>query len=149
MTTIAANKTSIACDLMMTHSSGLALKSSSKVLEVPGHLAQEMFGVKKALIGFAGSTEEWGNVVNFIAMGGEGKLPRLRHTELLMLNPEGLWHSVSLSNWTKVNDPYFSIGSGMQYAMGALASGKSPLEACKVAAKFDKSTGIGFKEFKL
>lgn len=35
----------------------------------------------------------------------------------------------------------FAIGSGCKYAMAAMACGKTPAEAVKVAAKFDCFTG--------
>ena len=33
------------------------------------------------------------------------------------------------------------IGSGREYALGALAAGASPIEAMKIAAKYDRYTG--------
>jgi hypothetical protein len=35
----------------------------------------------------------------------------------------------------------FAIGSGCKYAMAAMACGKTPAEAVKIAAKFDSFTG--------
>lgn len=35
----------------------------------------------------------------------------------------------------------FAIGSGSRYAMAAMACGKTPAEAVKIAAKFDPFTG--------
>lgn len=37
--------------------------------------------------------------------------------------------------------PFFAIGSGRDYAMGAMAMGASAEEAVRIAARFDESTG--------
>lgn len=41
----------------------------------------------------------------------------------------------------------FAIGSGAKYAMAAMACGKTPAEAVKVAAKFDPFTGGAVRSF--
>lgn len=41
----------------------------------------------------------------------------------------------------------FAIGSGAKYAMAAMACGKTPAEAVRVAAKFDPFTGGAVRSF--
>lgn len=41
----------------------------------------------------------------------------------------------------------FAIGSGSKYAMAAMACGKTPAEAVKIAAKFDCFTGGAVRSF--
>ena len=42
---------------------------------------------------------------------------------------------------------FYAIGSGGEYALGSLHSGKSPMDAIIVAAKLDPKTGGHFQEF--
>ena len=41
----------------------------------------------------------------------------------------------------KVNEAVYSVGSGSQYAMGAMAAGATPKQAMEIAASFDTQTG--------
>lgn len=147
MTTIAANKNSIACDLQFTHSSGLKFKGKSKILKLSTEMSESLFGADKAFIGFCGSGDTWGNVVHWLIVP-EGKPPRCRDIEFLALDSnKNIYHGTNLSNWMIIAEPFFSIGSGMQYAIGALTAGKTPKEAIKVASKHDPMTGMGFHEY--
>lgn len=64
-------------------------------------------------------------------------------------SPNGLMIEVSTgkcwnldgSLWMPVTEPYFAIGSGRDYAMGAMAMEASAIEAINVAAKHDAYTG--------
>lgn len=108
-----------------------------------------MFGCPYAYVGLAGKVSDWGEVVSWFA-DPEQDVPRIKGVEFLLLSSKGqLYHGSSLKQWMKLEEPFFSIGSGMDYAMGAMATGKDPLEAVKVAAKFDPMTGMGFQQFKI
>lgn len=147
MTTIAASRThkNIACDLQFTHASGLKFKGNSKILTVPEPVAKQMFGSSKVFIGFCGNADVWGNIVSWI-LCPEGKQPRCKDIEFLALTGDNkLYHGTNLNNWLRLDVPHFSIGSGMQYAMGAMESGKPPKEAIKAASKYDIHTGMGVK----
>ena len=149
MTTIAANKTEMACDLQATHSGGVKFKIATKIIDVPTENAMKLFGTKRALIGFCGSVDTWGEVVGWFHIP-EGKPPKCRGIEMLMLNEnKELWHATNLVNWTELKVNEFAIGSGMQFAIAAMDTGKSPLEACKLASKYDPNTGMGYKVYKL
>jgi hypothetical protein len=43
----------------------------------------------------------------------------------------------------KVEQPFFAIGSGRDFALAAMALGRSAAEAVEVAARFDTGTGNG------
>lgn len=46
------------------------------------------------------------------------------------------------SSWkTKPMDGMYALGSGSEYALGAMAAGASPEEAVRIAMKFDTKTG--------
>ncbi len=148
MTTIACNKTSIASDLQFTHSAGVKFKGGSKILEVSSELSRAMFNCDKAFLGFCGNADAWGRVVSWFSSPTE-KRPKCKNLEFLLLTNKGdIYHATNLTNWMKLNEPYFSIGSGMHFAIGAMASGKTPKEACIVASKYDPNTGFGAKEYK-
>jgi ATP-dependent protease HslVU (ClpYQ) peptidase subunit len=63
--------------------------------------------------------------------------------------PNGLMVEVSTgrcwnldgSLWLPVSEPYFAIGSGRDYAMGAMAHGATAIEAVNIAAKHDAHSG--------
>lgn len=147
MTTIACTRTSIACDLQFTYAGKTKFKGYTKIFEPDSEVSQELFGIKRCYIGFSGSTVEWGNVVNYL-LYPEGNLPRLRDIEFLMLtDKKKILHSMNLRNWMLIPDKYFSIGSGMQFAMGAMAAGGTAEDAIKSAIKHDPMTGFGVKHY--
>ena len=43
----------------------------------------------------------------------------------------------------EVNMPFWAIGCGAEYAMGAMAAGKTADEAVKIACRFDINCGLG------
>lgn len=150
MTTIAAStKTmSIASDLQFTYNAAVKFKGGSKILEVSNELSRAMFNCDKAFLGFCGNADAWGRVVSWFASPTERK-PKCKNLEFLLLTNKGdIYHATNLTNWMRLDEPHFSIGSGMHFAIGAMAAGKSPKEACIVAAKHDIHTGFGAKEYK-
>ena len=139
----------MACDLQFTHRSGMKIKGFTKIAEVNPKLCEEMFGCKKAYVGFSGNADVWSNVVVWLD-NPEDKPPKCRGLEMLLLTDKGhIYHGTNLTNWMRLNEEFFSIGAGMQYAMTAMALGKSPKEAVLVASKYDPSTGMGAKEYKV
>jgi hypothetical protein len=150
MTTIAASvKTgTIAGDRQYTYSGTTKFLGAPKVIAISDKLSAEMFGVPRTLIGFAGNADVWGQVVTFFA-DPTRKLPKLRNIEFLMLNKNGIYHATTMENWTLLNEKHFAIGSGMNFAMASMESGKTPKEACKVASKYDVMTGLGYTELTL
>jgi hypothetical protein len=112
-------------------------------------IAKDMFGVEKAYIGFSGSADEWPDVVSWFANPTK-RQPKCSAIEFILLTDEKkIYHATNMRNWLEIVEPHFAIGSGMQYAIAAMESGKTPIEACKVASKFDRNTGLGYKQYKL
>jgi hypothetical protein len=58
----------------------------------------------------------------------------------LIIWPHGVVGWCSRGAWP-VSEPFYTLGSGEQYAMGALAMGATAEEAVRVAMRFDVSTG--------
>jgi hypothetical protein len=69
--------------------------------------------------------------------------------EILQLSPEGLFFWGSEMIAIPIMLPYFAIGSGGHYALGAMECGADLTHAIKVASKYDSSTGHGISLIKL
>jgi len=151
MTTIVASTAhkSIACDLQFTKGNH-KFKGSSKILSLEGSVPQNMFGVDKCFIGFAGNTSAWGTIVSFFALGAEGNPPKCKNIEFLMLTDKNhIHHSMDLRNWMYIPEKHFAIGSGSDFAIGAMAAGSTPKEAVMLASKHDTHTGLGCKVYSI
>jgi hypothetical protein len=131
----------------MTYRGNLKMKTKTKVLALSGTVPQQMFGVDKAFIGFAGNADDWGEVVAWFS-DPSTKPPRCRGIEFLMLtDKKKMYHATNLKNWMEIPDKHFAIGSGMNFAIASMTLGKSPKEAVLVASKHDLGTGMGVLEY--
>jgi len=59
----------------------------------------------------------------------------------LVLTPQGLFEYDVYCRGEEVMDDFYAIGSGAKVALGAMACGKSAIEAVRIAARFDPYTG--------
>ena len=148
MTTIAVNKKMIAADKQMTHSSGTKMTGATKIYELPESAAMKIFNVKRALVGFCGNVDSFANAITWLHNPDDDP-PKVKGIEMLLLTEKGIYHASTLQNWTLIKDPFFAIGTGMQFAMAAMEVGKTPFEAVKIASKFDNNTGQGFNKIEL
>lgn len=149
MTTIVCNKDEIACDLQFTEpNSGDKWKGKTKVFYFEPHDLH--YPKAPFYIGFAGTARDMITIADYFSLPEE-------HEELPKIEP-GSWGLVltatreiflfdHFSSWLAVNEPYASIGSGSSVAKGAMAAGKSPVEAVRIAMKHDAYTGFGVKSF--
>lgn len=69
--------------------------------------------------------------------------------DILEVCPEGIfmWDKQFTRMW--VNEDVYAIGSGSQFAMGAIAMGAKPRQAIRIAARFDRETGKQIEYVKL
>jgi hypothetical protein len=150
MTTIATTTTEMSCDCRISYGKTYVFTGDTKIIAVPPKAAKDLFGINKGYIGFAGEVGKWSTVVSWLS-SMEGKPPKVGELMafILLTDTKEIWHANDLTEWMKVKDPYFAIGSGAPYALGALANGANTLDACKIAAKFDPSSGKPFKTYKL
>lgn len=138
----------MACDLQFTKGN-IKFKGSTKIIELDGDIVKEMFNCKRALLGFAGNADVWGEVVSWFYTPDE-KPPKCRGIEFLLLtDKKQLYHGSNLRNWMLLPEKHFAIGSGCDFAIAAMSAGKSPVEAIKIASKHDSGTGMGYKDYKL
>lgn len=150
MTTIAANRESIACDRQFTYNGYTKMLGKTKVIRIPEKFSIDLFDDKLVYVGFCGDAAAWGRAVSWFH-DPTSKPPKISGLEMLMLTGTGKLYTTSndLINWMPVEDKHWAIGTGMQFAIGAMTTGKTPLEAVKVASKHDTMTGMGFKEYKI
>lgn len=143
MTTIACNRESIACDLQVT-SNNNKYKVTTKIYSFDPH--PKTYHVPY-MVGFSGHVQKATAVIDWLA-NPEGAPPKFKDGEFLALGSDGKIFVFQIPvNWVEIDQPYCAIGSGAEYARGALASGKTPLEAVKIASNHDINTGMGFQEF--
>jgi hypothetical protein len=137
MTTIAANLKAMAADRFVTYAP--SYNGSSK-----------LWIAKGAVWGAAGNV---GHISAFKAWTmGKGKRPVVvdpedtdaARLEILQLSPEGLFLWVNDDAPDAVKEPFYAIGSGAGYAIGALSMQSSLEQAVEVAAKWDSGTRLPF-----
>jgi ATP-dependent protease HslVU (ClpYQ) peptidase subunit len=94
------------------------------------------------LFGCAGSAfdcaafERWAN-----GLGQEVVFSEFR---VLAIHESGsIWAADESMKWLRLNVERWAIGSGSDYALGAMVAGRSSREAVQVAMELDVNTGIG------
>jgi hypothetical protein len=65
--------------------------------------------------------------------------------DILLVNAKGVlqWMTWPYSRGMEVREPFFAIGSGAEFALGALAAGCSARRAVAIACRFDAHSGQG------
>lgn len=139
MTTIVANLECMAADRFVTYA--------------PSYNGDwKIWVARKSLWGAAGDVEHclkfrlWTEgkgkrPVKIVADGeekGEAKI------EVLQLSAEGLFLWVGDSPADAVKEPFYAIGSGAGYAVGAMSKGATLEESLQIAAKWDTNTRLPF-----
>lgn len=108
------------------------------------------FKIKKAVrVGasiYAAAGDDMDSFIKFLAwMGGETPKPKLPSDETfdaLEVSKGGIYLWSRQLTRTRVNEKCYAIGSGSQYAIGALDAGATPEKALAIAAKRDSSTRL-------
>lgn len=142
MTTIAVTKNQIACDLQFSHSSGYKFKGKTKLYEFP---VSALYS-KPFTIGYCGDVAGIVPVLDWMADPMQ-KPPKVKYSEFVVLTADKKIFTFSdPSQWLSVDQDFYAVGSGATFALGAMGSGATALEAVKAASKFDPFTGMGFKQ---
>lgn len=152
MTTIAANHTTMASDLQATHGSGMKFKVTNKCMKLSTDVSKYLFEADSAIVGAAGQVDSIGDAWGYLSnpLDYDGKVPKIKKCEFLAITSnKEILTSWDLRVWVKVNEKFYSIGSGSPYAMGAMSNGASPREAVVAATKLDSGTGMGIQTFEL
>jgi ATP-dependent protease HslVU (ClpYQ) peptidase subunit len=126
------------------------MASDRRVTGGPMFKATKIQRIKGSIYGGAGSIEQIAKMFEWF------KNPDMKpdwkfqpEFEILQLSPEGLflWGIEMIA--LPVEMPYYAIGSGAHYALGALECGAPVEEAIKIAHKFDPFTGREVQVHKL
>lgn len=84
---------------------------------------------------------------------GKGPKPKPENDDdkidVIQLSPEGLFLWVSCAGPDAVREPFYGIGSGGGYAVGALSMGATLDQAMEIAAKWDANTRGPFDKIPL
>lgn len=97
------------------------------------------------LLGFSGDIGVGMLMLDWLDRGG-ARPPQQdtdRWATVLEITPDGAcWCHGRDSRW-RIEQPFFAIGSGRDFALAAMALGRSAAEAVDLAARFDTGTGNG------
>lgn len=147
MTTIAANRQEIACDLKFTGLDGGAFKGKTKIYEFDPH--ELSYPSSEFFVGFAGAASSIIEIAEFFSRPESfRKAPTVKGVTGIVLTRKGdLFVFDDYRIWLAVNQPFMAIGTGAPAAMGAMHQGASPREAVRAASKIDPFTGMGTKVF--
>lgn len=103
-------------------------------------------------VGYAGMVGEAQGMIEWLRYPEEKKRPKRMECSLLVLTEKGKLIHICYPDpdmWVEINEPFFSVGSGANFAMAAMLSGADPKNAVLTASKLDPHTGMGVKEFTL
>lgn len=70
-------------------------------------------------------------------------------TGLLIFGDGRIWTMDETTTSYEIFEPFYAIGSGRDFAIAAMALGKSALEAVELASRFDIWTAAPFTELRL
>lgn len=94
-----------------------------------------------SVVGVSGNYECWLQAVEYWKGGVKPEMPEDAGTALRVYQGgyAEMYHSRLVS--IPVSRDFIAIGSGRDYAMGAMARGASPEDAVRIAGMFDENTG--------
>jgi len=100
---------------------------------------------RPCLIGFSGSVYMYRAWLHWLSGGDEPRWREDDHWSLLLIDHSGYaWVRASFSNgWAPHGRRVWAIGSGCDYALGAMYAGASAERAVIIASKLDVNTGFG------
>jgi ATP-dependent protease HslVU (ClpYQ) peptidase subunit len=105
--------------------------------------SQKLYRVGEAVIGVAGDSAAGNEFIAWYRAGmPKRKRPALKkgiEFYALVATPEGLafWDELAQD---RINAPFFAIGTGLKYAMGAMGAGATAITAVEVACGLDRNS---------
>lgn len=112
--------------------------------------ARKVHRIGGALIGLAG---DFATIQLWLQRMRDGTLERgdgdLHEVDALRLCDSGLTHWNSTDGWTPITEKRWAIGSGSDYAIGALMAGATPLKAVRIAITHDAGSGGQARTYRL
>lgn len=75
---------------------------------------------------------------------GRGGEPTIKSLSVLAIDDQKrIWLANDSLVWIPIEKPVFAIGSGQDFAIGAMVAGKNAAEAVGIASEWDVHTGMG------
>ena len=141
MTTIAVTRTQIAGDRQANHNGGLKFRLKTKIHS----FENVIFYPKPFHVGLCGDVDQFATILNFFDNPtAYKKPPKFSGGEGIILTGDGkIWTFWQADTWTLVDQAFYAVGSGMNFAMGVMAAGGTAAEAVKYASTLDSNTGMG------
>lgn len=97
---------------------------------------------QEEILGAAGDFAASMRFLEWYKAGSKGRKPKVsKDFRLLKLTKEGLHLIDHDLVWVKIDAPLYAIGSGAQFAVGAMEMGATPTKAIEIAMKHDSYTG--------
>jgi ATP-dependent protease HslVU (ClpYQ) peptidase subunit len=143
LTTVVCNTEEMACDLQMTEGTK-KWKCKTKIYKFKAN--PNTYPHSDFIVGFAGTAGSIVSVAEFFSLPDTTTPPKVKDLKGLVLTAEGhIFAFDQYTQWIRIDQKYAAIGSGGEYALGAVEMGASLREAIKVASKHDPNTGLGVK----
>lgn len=129
MTTVVWDGKTLAADRRMAE-----YMTTCKIFPIPG-----------GYFSGAGSMDQLVEVAAWLQESGDKpRLPDEPESEFIVVRgSEAFWLTWPWLREVRIREPFAALGSGSEYALGALAMGADAETAVKVAAQFDRHTGGG------
>lgn len=140
MTTIAYRDGVLAADSLVTLGSTKVHGSYQKIRRIGEYL-----------VGTAGSVASCQAFVDWLRSGDDSHPPPKGEYNALIVDPRGRVREIENGSVLPVprGAKFFAIGSGSPYALAAMYAGATAIDAVKIAAKIDTSTGLPVKTLKV
>ena len=140
MTTIACSLTEMAADMRVTWA-GRGNDDENTRLHTAHAIKIDRIG--DTLVGTSGDYAAGVRFLDWLKAGGKGRRPKLdKDFRGLKLSKEGIFYvDGDDTTWMPIGTPYYAVGSGAHYALGALEMGADPKQAVKIAMEYDPYTG--------
>jgi ATP-dependent protease HslVU (ClpYQ) peptidase subunit len=131
--------TTVACNLQ-------TMAADSFIGNAAGARTTKIFKIGNEIIGFAGGLADALRLLEWVqdARRGPPPIPEDKEdraaVDMLILRRSGIYMFDGFGVEIKLDGQFAAIGSGAEYAMGAMAVGASPEAAVAVACEYDAGT---------
>jgi 20S proteasome alpha/beta subunit len=116
----------------------------------------KIFRIEKGIVGIDGCMGEGLEIIEWLKQGADPeKYPSFQKDNeryvhaLLIMNNKEIWRYERQPYPIIVEMPFFASGSGRDFAISAMAMGKTAKEAVELACRFDVYCGNGIDELNL
>jgi ATP-dependent protease HslVU (ClpYQ) peptidase subunit len=111
--------------------------------------ARKVFRVNRSngdryLVGCAGDLSDCVAFLRWMKSNGEAVKPSPTSFQALVIDAKRrIWWIDEKLVYIRLTEKRWAVGSGADYALGAMVAGKSAIEAVRIASRLDNSSGMG------